>query len=47
MSGVLAVSSVVALVYAAVYWRLGLAPDDRIRYTASLRRLTAVPAVAS
>jgi O-antigen/teichoic acid export membrane protein len=47
MSGVLAVSSVVACVYAAVYWRLGLRPDDRTRYTASLRRSTAFPAVAS
>jgi O-antigen/teichoic acid export membrane protein len=47
MSGVLAVSSAVGLVYAAVYWRLGLRPDDRLRYAASLRRATAVPAVAS
>jgi O-antigen/teichoic acid export membrane protein len=47
MSGVLAAASIVVLIYAGVYWRLGLQPDDRIRYAASLRRATAVPAVAS
>jgi O-antigen/teichoic acid export membrane protein len=38
--GVLTASFGVASVYGAVYWRLGLPPSDRLRYAASLRRLT-------
>ena len=39
LTGVMGASFLVAFAFAAMIWRIGLPPSDRVRYAASLKRL--------